>query len=273
VSAETFLAAVVQMTSGSDPEANWKQARELVTEAAGLGAQLVATPENTPFLGPHDQKVRLAEPLEGPTCARFASLARELRIHLLLGSFAERIPGDPRRCHNSSVLFGPGGEVLAVYRKIHLFDVEVPPDVFFRESDTVAPGAETVVAHTALGTLGLSICYDLRFPELYRALVAAGAELLAVPSAFTLTTGKDHWRPLVRARAIENQCYVLAPGQFGRHDDQGLRHSFGHSMIVDPWGQVVAAASDGPGLAVAVIAPERVRQVRHQLPALAHRRL
>jgi deaminated glutathione amidase len=273
VSAGPFLAAVVQMTSGSDPEANWRQAHELVAEAAARGAALVATPENTPFLGPHDQKVRLAEPVEGPTCQRFAALAGEHRIHLLLGSFAERMPGDPARCHNTSVLFGPDGETLALYRKIHLFDVDVPPDVHFQESATVAAGDTTVVAPTGLGAIGLSVCYDLRFPELYRALVAAGAELLTVPSAFTLTTGKDHWRPLLRARAIENQCYVLAPGQFGRHDDQGLRHSFGHSMIVDPWGQVVAAASDGPGLALAPIDLERVHRVRRQLPALAHRRL
>lgn len=273
VTGTSHLAAVIQMSSGSDPEASWLQARDLVTEAARRGAVLVATPENTPFLGPHDQKVRLAEPLDGPTCRRFADLARELGIHLLLGSFAEAIPGDEARCYNTSALFGPDGERLAVYRKIHLFDVDLPPDVCFQESATVAPGSDLAVAPTPLGALGLSVCYDLRFPELYRSLVSRGAELLAVPSAFTFTTGKDHWETLLRARAIENQCWVLAPGQWGRHDDQGLRHSWGHSMIVGPWGEVVAVAPEGPGVVLAEVGLERLRRVRRQLPALEHRRL
>lgn len=268
----SWLAAVVQLRSTSDREANWEQARTLVTRAAERGAALVATPENTSFLGPHEEKVRRAEPLDGPTCERFGDLARDHSIHLLLGSFNERSPQEGR-CFNTSVLFGPDGSRLAVYRKIHLFDVEVPPDVFFRESETVVAGDEIVVAETDLGRLGLTVCYDLRFPELYRRLGAEGAELLTVPSAFTLTTGKDHWEPLLRARAIENQCYVLAPGQWGRHDDGGLRHSWGHSMIVDPWGHVVALASEGPGIAVAEIDREKVGEVRGRLPALEHRRL
>jgi predicted amidohydrolase len=268
----TFLAAVVQLTSTSDAEANWASAEALVRRAAARGASLVATPENSNYLGPHDEKVRRAEPLEGETCRRFAALAGELGIHLLLGSFneASAVPG---RCYNTSVLFGPRGERLAVYRKIHLFDVCVPPDVVFQESATVEPGDQVVVVETPLGTLGLSICYDLRFPELYRALVARGAELLLVPSAFTHTTGKDHWEALLRARAIENQCWVLAPGQHGRHDDGGLRQSWGHSLIVDPWGHVVARVAEGPGIAVAEIDRERTRSIRERLPALAHRRL
>jgi len=269
---ERFLAAVVQLQCTSDAAANWAQARELVARAAGRGARLVATPENTNFLGPHDEKVRSAEPLDGATTGRFAELAREHGIHLLLGSFNER-SSDPTRCHNTSVLFGPNGERLAVYRKIHLFDVDVPPDVFFRESETVLPGSQAVVVGIPLGRLGLTICYDLRFPELYRRLVAEGAEILTVPSAFTLTTGKDHWEPLIRARAIENQCYVLAPGQWGRHDDGGLRQSWGHSMIVDPWGHVLGRAADGPGLAVAEIDMGRLKEVRRRLPSLEHRRM
>ena len=271
---DTFLAAVVQLRSTSDAEANWDSASSLVRQAAARGAVLIGTPENTNYLGPHDEKVRLAEPLDGPTCRRFGDLARELGIHLLLGSFNERVEGDGvGKCHNTSVLFGPDGRILATYRKIHLFDVAVPPDVFFQESASVVAGEQVAMVDTSLGRLGLTICYDLRFPELYRELGRRGAEILAVPSAFTLTTGKDHWEPLLRARAIENQSYVLAPAQQGRHDDGGLRHSWGHAMIVDPWGHVVALASDGPGIAVAEIDRRLLRRVREHLPALQHRRL
>ena len=278
MTADSFLAAVVQLSSSSDGEGSCREAEALVRKAAARGAVLVATPENTNYLGPHEEKVRLAEGLDGPTCTRFAALARELGIHLLLGSFNERAALDEEdepagRCHNTSVLFGPDGGVLAVYRKIHLFDVAVPPDVVFQESATVAAGSEAVIAETPLAWIGLSICYDLRFPELYRALVENGAEVLAVPSAFTLATGKDHWEPLLRARAIENQAWVLAPAQHGRHDDGGLRQSWGHAMIVGPWGEVVAQVSDGPGVAVAEIDLARQRAIRERLPALRHRRM
>ncbi len=267
-----FLAAAVQMTSTSDSAANVESASELVKRAARRGARFVATPENTNYLGPHTEKVRLAEPLDGPTCRHFSELASRCGIHLLLGSFNER-SDDPERCYNTSVLFGPDGARLATYRKIHLFDVDVSASVRFSESATVKPGDEVVAVGTPLGTLGLSICYDLRFPELYLALVAAGAELLTVPSAFTATTGKDHWHALLRARAIESQCYVVAPAQSGRHDDDGLRESYGHAMIVDPWGQIVAMAADGPGLAFAEIDLERVRWCRKAIPVAEHRRL
>lgn len=266
------LVAVVQMTSTSDEAANWEQARSLIGRAAARGARFVATPENTNYLGPHDEKVRRAQPLDGPTPRAFAALARELGIHLLLGSFNETGP-DARRCFNTSVLFGPDGERLAVYRKIHLFDIDHSEAVRFRESDTCAPGAEVVVADAGFARLGLSICYDLRFGELYRALVERGAEALLVPSAFTLTTGRDHWEVLLRARAVETQCYVLAPAQCGTHDDRGLRESFGHAMIVDPWGHVVAMASDGPGIAFAELDRERVARVRRGMPVQSHRRL
>jgi len=267
-----YLAGVVQLNCTADSAANWQSAEALVRRAASYGARLVATPENTNYLGPHEEKVRLAEPLDGPTCGRFSALARELGIHLLLGSFNE-ISDDPRRCYNTSVLFGPDGERLALYRKIHLFDVDVSNKVRFVESDTVKAGEEAVVAETDLGRLGLSICYDLRFPELYARLARDGARLILIPSAFTLTTGKDHWYSLVRARAIETQCYVLAPAQFGPHGDGGLRESYGHALIVDPWGQVVAAASDGPGVALAEIDLERVERVRESMPVADHRRL
>lgn len=266
-----FVAAAVQLQCTSDAARNQAAAERLIRRAAACGATFVATPENTDFLGPHDQKVRRAEPLDGPVCSFYAGLAQELGIHLLLGSFAERKEGDSARCHNTSVLFGPDGQRLASYRKIHLFDVDLGAGVSFRESATVAAGREPVVARTELGAVGMSICYDLRFPELYRALVDQGARILTVPSAFTLATGKDHWEPLVRARAIETQCFVVAPGQWGRHDDGGQRQSWGHSMIVDPWGAVLAQAPDGEGLAIAEIELSHVDRVRHAIPIGNHR--
>jgi predicted amidohydrolase len=267
-----FLAAVLQLNSGSNPEANWELAEVQVRRAAARGARLVSTPENTNYLGPHEEKVRLAEPLDGPTCQRFSALAAELEIHLLLGSFNEA-SGDSERCYNTSVLFGPAGERLAVYRKIHLFDIDLSDEVRFVESSTVKAGSEVVTAATELGQLGLSICYDLRFSELYLRLAAAGAEIVTVPSAFTLTTGKDHWQVLLRARAIETQTFVLAPAQWGRHDDRGLRESYGHAMIVDPWGQVLAMVPDGPGFTLAEIDLARLDRVRASLPVADHRRL
>lgn len=266
-----ILAAAVQLNCSSDSEANWRGAETLIRRAAGYGAGLVATPENTNYLGPHRDKVARAEPLEGPTCARFAALAAELHIYLLLGSYNERSE-EAGRCYNTSVLFGPGGERLAVYRKIHLFDVDLP-HVRFLESETCAPGTEVVTASTPFGKLGLSICYDLRFGELYRELTLRGAEILMVPSAFTLATGRDHWLPLLQARAIENQCYVIAPAQHGAHDDHGLRESYGHAAILDPWGIPLAVCADGPGLALAEVELERVRNLRLAMPVGAHRRL
>lgn len=267
-----YLAATVQMNATSDVKRNWLQAHALITRAAGYGATLISTPENTNFLGPHPEKVRIAEPLDGPTVQRFQDLARALHIHLLIGSVNER-SAESNRCYNTSVLIGPDGARLAHYRKMHLFDVDHTDDVRFRESDTTVPGDTPVVVDTVLGCIGLSICYDLRFPELYRHLRDAGAEILAVPSAFTLTTGRDHWHPLLRARAIETQCYVLAAGQHGHHDDNGLRNSYGHSMVIDPWGAIVAQASDGPGIALAEVDLERVRSIRRSLPLCDHRRL
>jgi predicted amidohydrolase len=260
----SMLAAAVQLNSTSDEEANWRSARSLIERAASFGARFVATPENTNFLGPHEDKVRRAEPLDGRTCERFASLAERLGVHLLLGSFNER-SDEPARCYNTSVLFGPDGRQLAVYRKIHLFDVDAPGLRFF-ESATCKPGATPTVVTTPFGVLGLSICFDIRFPALYQRLTALGATILMVPSAFTLTTGKDHWETLLRARAIECQTYLVAPAQCGKHDDSGLRESWGHAMVIDPWGQVVGAASDGPGLAIADIDVERVAQIRRSMP-------
>lgn len=273
-----YLAACVQLRCTTDVERNLDQAEKLVRRAAHLGAAFVATPENTAYLGPQFHKVERAEGLEGPTVSRFAALADELGIHLLLGSFAERriLAGgeiDRARCYNTSVLFGPDGGRIAVYRKMHLFDVDVPGGLCIRESDTIVAGDEVVVAETAIGRVGMSVCYDLRFPELYRAMVDQGADVICVPSAFTLTTGKDHWHPLLRARAIETQCHVLAPAQWGAHDPEGKRQSYGHSVIIDPWGVVLADKGHGEGLCVAEIDLERNAAVRRAIPVRDHRRL
>ncbi|MEZ4318013.1 MAG: carbon-nitrogen hydrolase family protein [Myxococcota bacterium] len=267
-----FLAAAVQLTCTSEVQRNRDAAERLIRRAAAYGARFIATPENTNYLGPHTEKVRLAEPVDGPTIGFFASLAAELGVYLLVGSFNEAAPIEGR-CFNTSVLLGPDGKRVATYRKMHLFDVDVSPDVRFLESDTVVPGDRPVVAETELGAIGMTICYDLRFPELYRALTDAGARLLTIPSAFTLTTGKDHWEALVRARAIECQSWVIAPGQYGKHDDGGLRQSWGHSMIVDPWGHVVAMAADGEGLALAEIDLAAVERTRRGMPVARHRRV
>lgn len=265
-----FLIAAAQMVSTEDKAHNLDAATRLVRQAAGLGARLVGLPENFAWMGPEAERPSIAETLEGPTLSRMAELARELRLTLLAGSILEAgAPGG--RLYNTSVLFGPHGERLAVYRKMHLFDVDVGDGATYHESAAVAPGIEVVTAPTEVGLVGMSVCYDLRFPELYRHHSKEGATLLAVPAAFTLTTGKDHWEVLLRARAIENQCYLFAPAQGGRHSDK--RVTYGHAMVVDPWGLVIARASEGEGLAVAPVDPELLAKIRRNLPALQHRRL
>ena len=273
-----YLAACVQLCCDEDLPANLDRAESLIRRAASNGAQLVATPENTPFLGAQFHKVELAETLEGPTVTRFRSLANELGVHLLFGSLAEqRILDsgevDTVRCYNTSVMIGPDGSILGTYRKMHLFDVDVPGGLCVKESDSIAAGTDIAVVDTNLGRIGMSICYDLRFPELFQAQVRRGAQLLMVPSAFTLTTGKDHWHSLLRARAIENGAYVLAPAQWGIHDDAGKRKSYGHSLIIDPWGTVVAEAGDGERICYAEIDLEMVDSVRASIPVQANRRL
>lgn len=269
---QTVRAACIQLQCNSDSNRNWEACSRLVREAAAAGAELIVTPENTTFLGPHAQKVALAEPLDGPSHRRFADLARELKITLLVGSVAEIAEGETNRCHNTSLLFGPDGSRLAWYRKVHLFDVDVEDGVRFKESDTIAPGDQTVVSDSPCGRIGMSICYDLRFPEFYRRLVEDGAQILTVPSAFTQKTGSAHWHVLLRARAIENQAWVLAPGQVGHHDDEGLRHSFGHSMIVSPWGEILAELPEREGWCMAELDLGEVDRVRKSMPVHEHRR-
>ncbi|MCO4772603.1 MAG: carbon-nitrogen hydrolase family protein [Deltaproteobacteria bacterium] len=264
-----FVAAVLQMTTKADRDANRATAEGLVRRAAALGAQVVCLPEMWPFIGNNVDRLERAQTLEGPIVQWGRALAAELGITLFAGTFAERseVPG---KVHNTGIAFGPQGDLLASYRKIHLFDIDVPGGAQFTESDDIAGGAQAVVVDTVHGRFGMTTCYDLRFPPLYQALRDAGADYVLVPSAFTAHTGKDHWEVLLRARAIEQQVYVLAADQTGWHNSK--RQSHGHSMIVDPWGLVVARASDGEAIALASIDPARVRTVRSQLPCGDHRR-
>jgi deaminated glutathione amidase len=265
-----MLAAAVQMTSSADVARNLKVAEELVAEAAGQRAEFVGLPENFAFLRSEGEPVAEPQTLDGPWVSRMAETARRLQVTLLLGSIPEAIPGDTR-VYNTSVLLGPDGSRLAVYRKVHLFDVDLPGMEHLKESKSVRAGDEVVLADTAFGPLGLSICYDLRFPELYRRLSRRGARVLAVPSAFTERTGKAHWEVLLRARAVENLCYVVAPAQTGQHNPR--RASYGHAMIVDPWGTVLAERFQNEGVVVAELDFERQDRLRVELPVLSHARL
>jgi predicted amidohydrolase len=265
-----MLIAAVQMTSGAEKAKNLDAAVRLIRKAAARGATFVGLPENFAWMGPEPERLANAEALTGPTLSGLAALARELKLTLLAGSVLEP-GGSDGRLFNTSVLFGPDGGTLGTYRKIHLFDVEVGDGQTYRESAHVAPGAEVVTVDSPVGKVGLSVCYDLRFPELYRRHADAGAVLLTVPAAFTLATGKDHWEVLLRARAIENQAYVIAPAQQGKHPKD--RMTWGHAMVIDPWGLVTARASEGEGLAVGELDLDLVARVRRTLPALTHRRL
>jgi predicted amidohydrolase len=262
--------AVVQLSSTDDAEGNLSRAEHWIGLAAEAGAELVALPENFPYLRREDaERNPLAQDLDGPIVAFLREQAKLHRVVLAGGTLPEAIPNDAR-VYNTSVVVDRDGSVRGVYRKIHLFDVSLS-DVGLQESKTVAAGTEIVVAETHAGVLGLSICYDLRFPELYRALTSRGARVLLVPSAFTVPTGRDHWEVLLRARAIENQAYVLAAAQYGVHSE--TRRSYGRSMIVDPWGTVLATVPDGEGFAVAELDFERLERLRRELPALSNRRL
>ena len=283
----TVRVGVVQLTSNDEVERNLDAVERTVRGAARDGARTVVVPECFSFLGPERGKLAIAESLPegGPILARMASLAKAHDVELVLGGFWERGPDPdpssrrgqpPTHVFNACVQVASDGSVGAIYRKIHLFDVDLSDGTTLRESDTVSAGEALVVADTRLGKLGLSVCYDLRFPELYRALVDRGAIALAVPSAFTLHTGKDHWEILLRARAIEQQCYVLAAAQTGHHrqaDGSGRRFSWGHAMIVDPWGTVLAQCGEGEGWCVASVDPRYVERVRASLPSLRHRKL
>jgi predicted amidohydrolase len=264
--------AAIQMTSGDDVHANLSRVEALCREAAADGAGLLVLPECFAYLGPEEGKFAIAEALPGggPILKRMAELARETRSELILGGFCEQT-GNPRKVFNACVHLGDDGTIKAIYRKIHLFDVDLPDGTKLQESAGVAAGDDVVVTDTRAGKLGLSVCYDLRFPELYRKLVDLGATVLTVPAAFTLTTGKDHWHVLLRARAIESQCYVIAAAQTGHHF--GTRRSYGHALICDPWGCIISECGEGEGYALAAIDPGVTDKVRTVLPSLRHRRL
>ena len=264
--------ALVQTTSTDDVAANLEAASRLVEEAAARGASLIALPENFAFLRREGGPIPCAQDLDGEIVGCLRALARRLHVRILGGTFPEAVPNEPR-VFNTSVLISPSGEIEAVYRKIHLFDVDLGASGggVYRESAFVAPGREVVVAQTPEAVIGLSVCYDLRFPELYRALAARGAQFLTVPSAFTRETGKDHWEVLLRARAIENQAFVLAPAQCGRHSE--TRASHGRSLVVDPWGLVLAQGGDRPCVVLADCDLAELARIRASLPALEHRRL
>jgi predicted amidohydrolase len=264
-----ITAAVVQMTSTTDKKRNLEAAVELVDRAAGMGAEIAALPENWLYMrGPGDRAPRGVD-LDGKELSALRDVARSRGIYLLAGTVPEKIKGS-KKVYNTSLLFGPNGGVLARYRKIHLFDITLTGGETHKESAAVKPGAKTVVARTRFMKVGLSVCYDLRFPELYRRMSMNGARLFFIPAAFTERTGRDHWDVLLRARAIENLCFVLAPAQFGANT--ASRVTYGRSAIIDPWGVVLARAPDMETVALAELDLDYQDRVRSDLPCLEHAR-
>ena len=264
-----FRIAACQMNSQADKAANLRAAARLIDEAADQGADLVALPEMFNVLGEPRDMLANAEPIGGPTTQFLQDKAREHGITVHGGSFPEVLNGE-ERCGNTTLVIDPSGEITATYRKIHLFDIDIGGQVKENESSRFAPGQEMVTTESDHGVLGLTICYDIRFPELYRALTLNGARVIFQPAAFTLYTGKDHWEALIRARAIENQVFMVAPAQFGSHPPG--KYCFGNTMIVDPWGAVIARAPEREAVVVADIDYDYQDRVRRELPSLQHRR-
>ncbi len=256
------------MTSQPDLEKNLVAAADLVELAVRRGAQLVGLPENFSFLGEETEKIKQADAIAEQTQAFLKIMAQRHQITIIGGGFP--IPVAEGKVSNTALMINPNGEEVARYEKVHLFDVNLPDGNTYQESKTVQAGASvpTLSDSPDLGKIGLSVCYDVRFPELYRQLSKQGAEVLLIPAAFTAYTGKDHWQILLQARAIENTAYVIAPAQTGNH--YGRRYSHGHAMIVDPWGIVLSDAGEEPGVAITEINPSRLAQVRRQMPSLEH---
>ncbi len=261
--------ALVQMNSQESKTHNLHRATELIQEAAATGAKFVALPEYVDYLGPKETIPEISEPIPGSLSRMYSALAREHGIYLHCGSFHEQseIPGI---VYNTSLLIDPTGQIISKYRKIHLFDIDITGNVTANESAGVRPGNEIVAGNIGNHRVGLSICYDLRFPELYRQLALDGAEILLVPAAFTMFTGKDHWITLLQARAIENQAFVLAPAQWGKHPPNS--DCYGHSVIIDPWGTILSQAPDGEGVIAADLRFTSLERIRRELPSLSNRR-
>ncbi|MEA5462728.1 carbon-nitrogen hydrolase family protein [Leptothoe sp. PORK10 BA2] len=266
---KSYLAAALQMTSVPDLGKNLIQAEELIDLAVRRGAEYITLPENFSFLGNESGKVAQSADICAASEQFLKTMAQRYQVTLLGGGYP--VPTGDGRVYNTALLVDPNGNVLLRYEKVHLFDVNLPDGNTYQESSTVTSGAQlpSVCKTRDLGTMGISVCYDVRFPELYRHLSQLGAEVLTVPAAFTAYTGKDHWQVLLQARAIENTCYVIAPAQTGFHNS--IRQSHGHAMIVDPWGIVLADAGQDVGMAIAEITPSRLGQVRQQMPSLNHR--
>ncbi|MBI1248971.1 carbon-nitrogen hydrolase family protein [bacterium] len=266
-----FVAAALQMNSGAEKSANLAQAEAMIAEAASQGARLVVLPELFPFLGKVSQLRENAESMDGKVLRRMRELAIEHQLVLCAGSMAFPAEGDPLKVVNRSIIFGPHGQTLATYDKIHCFDINLP-EVHVVESDYVRPGSHLSVASTPLGHIGQAICYDLRFPEIFRRLTVDGMQICVLPSAFTAKTGQAHWEVLVRARAIENQIYIVAANQCGVYADS--IPCFGNSLIVDPWGKILARGDcQTPGVVSAEIDLAYQRKIRTELPALTHRQM
>jgi predicted amidohydrolase len=266
----TFKAAMIQMRSGLSPAANVDAAAALIAEAKAAGADYVQTPEMTNLLAANREQLlkTIVDEKADPSLAAFRDMARKHSLHIHLGSLAVKHSDD--RASNRAFLIDPQGEIVARYDKIHMFDVDLGNGESYRESNNYAPGESAVLADLPWGRLGITICYDVRFPALYRALAEAGATLLTVPSAFTKVSGEAHWHILNRARAIENGCFVLAAAQGGKHENN--RETFGHSLIIDPWGRVLAEGGTEPGVIVAEIDPAEVAKARGRIPSLQHGR-
>ena len=268
---DSYLAAVIQMNSQTDIEANLGKAYSYIRQAVEQGAKVVGLPENFAFLGGLAMRMEEADTMSTKVPDFLSKSAQEFGVYIMGGSFP--IPTADGKVYNCSTLYNPKGEQVAEYFKMHLFDVDLEDDESYRESDYVEAGKSDPIVHKddQIGNWGFTVCYDLRFPELFRALVDEEAEILSVPSAFTYTTGQDHWQPLLRARAIENTCYVFAPAQTGTHGKD--RKTWGHAMIVDPWGKVVADVGSEQGIAIAEINPQKIQKVRSEIPSLKHRKL
>ncbi|MBW4516936.1 MAG: carbon-nitrogen hydrolase family protein [Timaviella obliquedivisa GSE-PSE-MK23-08B] len=266
---KSYVVAAVQMNSLPDLEKNLAQAEDLIDLAVRQGAELICLPENFSFLGDETAKFAQAGAIAQGSEKFLKTMAQRYQITLLGGGFP--VPAPTGKVYNTALLIGPSGEELSRYEKVHLFDVNLPDGNTYQESEAVSPGEQmpSVYPSKELGHLGLSVCYDVRFPELYRHLSQMGAEVLFIPAAFTAYTGKDHWQVLLQARAIENTCYVVAPAQTGKHNSR--RQSHGHAVIIDPWGIILADAGEQPGVAIASIEPSRLEQVRRQMPSLQHR--